>query len=142
MKKPIFTEQLVISVWHLIDDDWVLYTENASLLKPALAAGLRPMAKYAKDGRLFAYQFVGTKEAVWMLAHSQYPPRPFNVEVNIFLEEIKPEYRRRCKECKRMFTTESKSQRYCEVCAGVVSEKKKRERNRRYYMKRSAGSLN
>ncbi|MGB9804305.1 hypothetical protein [Desulfofundulus sp.] len=40
--------------WPLSRDTYALYTENANLEEPALAAKLRLMATYAKCGRVFA----------------------------------------------------------------------------------------
>lgn len=122
--------------WPLTSGTYALYTENVNLEEPALAAKLRPMATYAKDGRIFAKQFAGPKDVVVNLAQRKYPEKPFNIPIDCLNNPIVPEYKRRCKNCNQIYVTEARNQRYCEACAEKMDQQKRRERNRRHYLKR------
>mgnify|MGYP001158829379 CR=1 FL=1 len=110
--------------WPLVNDDYVLYTENANLEGPALAAGLRPMATYARDGRLFAKQFVGPKDVVTNIVRRKYPEKPFNIQVDVFNNPIVQEYEKRCALCRKTFITKAKAARFCLECAAVQKKVK------------------
>ncbi|MGQ9825251.1 MAG: hypothetical protein ACUVSK_09675 [Desulfotomaculales bacterium] len=125
--------------WPLTKDTCALYTENANLEAPALAAKLRPMATYAKNGRLFAKQFAGPKDVVINLAQRKYPFKPFNVPVDCLNNELVTEYKKRCAGCRAVFLTEARNARFCSECAENQKKVKNRERKRRSRSKEKGG---
>ncbi|MEW6182971.1 MAG: hypothetical protein AB1500_07315 [Bacillota bacterium] len=115
----------MFDLWQLNRSDFCLLTDNKYLAQAAKAKGLRIMATYVKDDRIFALQFTGPKKNVLAVTNQSYEDKQINLPFSDIEEEVlrrlfgnpvHPKPRKVCSRCGVIFEANSNRQQVCKNC--------------------------
>ncbi|MGI6286267.1 hypothetical protein SEF58_10690 [Neomoorella humiferrea] len=130
---------MITEAWCLENDVYCLFTQNENVAIAAKEAGLKIMADYYKNGKLYALQFLGSEDKVKDIVNQQFPEIPLKnpkeAERRIVAHKVK------CVRCGRDVLTTANRQKYCPNCRTKAYAEAHRKAVRNHYLKHKPDKL-